>query len=123
MVIKQIVDFTSIDLVHGDCHGEVALVVLPVVDSALEQVLHRQVLQALHRVGLARAGLPIGKNGDSPRVEDQVEDGLHTEAVQFLVAFVLAERVVKFEILIVDELCDAVHLVLAIVHDYFGVRG
>ena len=35
----------------------------------------------------------------------------------------LAERVVEIEILIIDELCDAVHLVLAVVHDYFGVGG
>ena len=33
----------------------------------------------------------------------------------------LAERVVKVEILIVNELCDAVDLVLAIVHDHFRI--
>ena len=33
----------------------------------------------------------------------------------------LAERVIKVEILIVDELGDAVDLVLAIVHDHFWI--
>lgn len=40
MVVEQVVDFVAVDLVHGDCNRKVALVILPVVDAALEQVLH-----------------------------------------------------------------------------------
>ena len=53
MVVKQVIDLAAIDLIHRHRHGEVALVILPVVDTALKQVLHCQILQSLHSECLA----------------------------------------------------------------------
>ena len=53
VVVEQVVNFTSVNFVHGDSHGEVSLVILPVVDTPLEQVLDCIVLKALHRECLA----------------------------------------------------------------------
>lgn len=49
VVVEQVVDFATINLVHGNRYCEVSLIVLPVVNAALKQVLHGQVLQPLHR--------------------------------------------------------------------------
>jgi len=48
MIVKQVVDFSTVDFVHRDCHSEVALVILPKVDATFEKVLHCQVLKTLH---------------------------------------------------------------------------
>ena len=40
VVVKQVVDLAAINLIHRDCDGEVSLVILPVVDTSLEQVLY-----------------------------------------------------------------------------------
>ena len=85
VIVEQVVNFTPIDLVHGDCHGEVPLVVLPVIDSPLEQVLHGEVLQALHGESLTRACLAVGEDCDRTGVEDEVENWVHAESVQLLV--------------------------------------
>ena len=53
VIIEQIVDLSSIDFIHGDGDSEVALIVLPVVNTPLEQVLNCQVLQTLHRERLS----------------------------------------------------------------------
>ena len=70
MVVKQVVDLATINLIHRDSHGKVALVILPVVDTTLEQVLHCQVLQALHRECFARSSLTIREYGNGTSVED-----------------------------------------------------
>jgi len=117
VVVEQVVNFASINFIHGDSHGEVSLVILPVVDTTLKQVLHCIVLKALHRECLARARLPVGENGDRARVEDQVEDGFHTEPIQLLIRLVLAKRVVKLKVLVFDKFGDSIYFVPAIVHD------
>ena len=53
VVIKQVVDLATIYLVHGYRNGKVSLVVLPVVYTSLEKVLHGQPLQSIHCEGLA----------------------------------------------------------------------
>ena len=121
MVIKQVVDFAAINFVHWNGDGEISLIVLPVIDSSLKQILHCIVLQTLHGESLARASLPVRKNCYRSRVENQVEDRLDTEAVKFLVRLMLAKRVVEFESLVVNKFCDAIHLVLAVMDDHFRV--
>ena len=85
VIVEQVVNFTPIDLVHGNCHGEVPLVVLPVIDSPLEQVLHGEVLQTLHSESLTRACLAVGEDCDRTGVEDEVENWVHAESVQLLI--------------------------------------
>jgi len=53
VVVEQVVNLASVNFIHRHSHGEVSLVVLPVVDAPLEQVLHCIVLKALHRECLA----------------------------------------------------------------------
>ena len=81
MVVQQIVDLAPIDLIHGHSHCKVPLIVLPIVNASFEEVLDGQVLEALHRVGLAGAGLSVGENCDGACVEYKVKNGFHTELV------------------------------------------
>ena len=53
MIVEQVIDFTAIDFIHGDGHGEVSLIILPVVYATLEQILNGKVLQTLHRERLS----------------------------------------------------------------------
>ena len=53
MIVQQVVNFTAIDLVHGNSDRKVSLVVLPIVDTTFEQILYGKVLQALHRESLS----------------------------------------------------------------------
>ena len=121
MVVKQVVNFASINLVHRYSHGEVSLVVLPVVDTTLEQILHSVVLKALHRKCFAWACLPVCKNGDCSCVEDEVKDRLNSEAIKFFVWLFLVKRIIELEFLILDEFSNPVNLVLAIMNDDVGV--
>ena len=49
VIIQQVIDFAAINLVHGDGHGKVSLIILPVVDSSFKEILYGQILEALHR--------------------------------------------------------------------------
>ena len=122
VVVEQVVDLATIYLVHGYRNGEVSLVVLPVVYTPFEKVLHGQPLQSIHCEGLARAGLPVRKNCDSSRVEDEVKYWLDAETIQILRRFLTVEGVVEFECLVVNEFGDAVDLVLAVMDDDPWVR-
>lgn len=122
VIVEQVVDFTAIDFIHWYSHGEVSLIVLPVVDTALEQVLHSVVLKTLHGESLTGTCLTVSENCDGARVEDEVKDGLNAKTIELFIWLRLAESIVEFESLIVDEFCDAVDLVLAVVDDDFGVR-
>ena len=70
VLVEQIVYFAAVNLVHGDRDGEIPLVVLPIVDASLEKIFHSNGLDAVHRVGLARAGLTIGKDCYYSLIED-----------------------------------------------------
>ena len=72
VVIQQVIQFTSIYLVHGNCDCKVALIILPVVNSALKQVLHSQILKTLHGECLSRACLSISEDGDSSGIENEI---------------------------------------------------
>ena len=117
VVVEEIVDLATVDLVHRHCHCEVALVILPVVNASFEQILYRQVLQALHGECFSRPSLTVSEDGNGSSIENIVQDGLYTETVQVLCRLVLAERIIKLEVLVVDELRDAVHLILAVMHN------
>ena len=53
MIVEQVIDFTAIYFIHRDSHGEVSLIVLPVIYATLKQILNGKVLQTLHREGLS----------------------------------------------------------------------
>jgi hypothetical protein len=73
MVIEQVIDLASIDLIHGYSDCKVPFFFLEVIDTPIEQVLDCRFLQSLHGIGLSRSSLPIGKNSHNPSVEDQVK--------------------------------------------------
>lgn len=53
VIVKQVIDLATINFIHRHSDSKVALIILPIVDTAFEQVLNGQILQALHREGLA----------------------------------------------------------------------
>ena len=122
MVVEQIKNSTSINFVHRNGYRKISLIILPVVDAALKQVLYRQILQALHSVCLAGPSLTVGENGDCSRVEDEVENGVHRVVVQLLRRLIMVKCVVKFKLLIVNVFGDAVNFVFAIVHNQIRIR-
>jgi hypothetical protein len=121
VVVQQVVNFASVDLVHGNGDCEVSLVTLPVVYSAVEQVGDRQLLEALHGEGFSGASLSVGKNSDGAGVEYQVEDGADRVVVEVFVAFVLGEGVVELELLVFDVLRDSVHFKFVFVHNHLRI--
>jgi len=50
VVVEEIVNLVAVDLIHGNSHSEVTLVVLPVVDASFKEILDCKVLQPLHGV-------------------------------------------------------------------------
>jgi hypothetical protein len=48
MVIKQIIYLSPIDLIHGNRHCEVPLVLLEISNAPVEQILDSQLLQPVH---------------------------------------------------------------------------
>ncbi len=72
MVIEQVIDFSTIYFIHGYSHSEISLIVLPIIDSSFEQILHGKVLQSLHRKCFSRACLAVGENCNCASVEYQV---------------------------------------------------
>ena len=121
VVVEQIVQLAAVDLVHGHGDSEVTRVVLPVVDTALKQILHSDRLNAVHSVRLAGARLTIRKDCDDTLVEDEVKNGTHLEEVELLVGVVLIKRVVKFEVIVLNSLGHAVHFIAAVVNNYLWV--
>ena len=96
--------------------------VFPVVNSTLEKIFNGYTLEPVHSVGLTGASLAIRKDSNDPLIEDKIEDRLHLVEVQLLVRLIGLERVVKFELCVIDELSHAIHLVPAVVDDDLGVR-
>lgn len=75
MFVKQVIDFSAVYFVHGNCDREVALVVLPIIDAALEKIFDRNALYAIHGVCFARSRLAVCKYCDDALVEDEIENG------------------------------------------------
>ena len=121
VIIEQVVELASIDLVHRDRHCEVPLVILPVVDALLEQILDCDALNAVHGVRFARSCLPIGEYGDDALVEDQVEYGSHLEEVELLTRLDFAEGIIELELRVFNCLGDAIDLVLAVMNNDFRI--
>jgi len=44
VIIEQVVNFPTVDLVHRNCNSKVALHILPVMDAAFEQVSDSELL-------------------------------------------------------------------------------
>ncbi len=70
MIIKQVVDLSSVDLVHRNCDSKVALHILPVVDTAFKQVSDCELLKTLHSKGFTRACLSVCENRDRTCIEN-----------------------------------------------------
>lgn len=75
VIVQKVKDFIAVDFVHGNSDCKVPLVVLPVVNTALKQVLNRQVLESLHCECFPGTSLAISKDSQRASVEDIVEDG------------------------------------------------
>lgn len=77
MVVEQVIDFSSIDLIHRNCYCEVSLVFLEVIDSPIEQILNCELLETLHSESLSRPRLPIGKYCYNTLVKGKIHDWPH----------------------------------------------
>ena len=74
MIVEQIVEFASINFVHRHSNSKVPLVILPVVNASLEQILNSHALKTVHRISFTRASLSIGENSDDSLVENEVKN-------------------------------------------------
>jgi len=123
VIVEEVKEFAAVDLEHGDGDSVVALFLLEVVDAFVEQVLDRQLLQPLHRVRLPRTRLPIRKHSHHSLVEGEVDDGSDGVVVEFGGGLLVRERVVEGEVLVVDVLCNSIHLELAIMHNDLRIHA
>lgn len=123
VLIQKIVYFAAVDLVHWHCDGEVPLVILPIVDAPFEKIFDGNALNAIHCVRLTWSGLTVGKDGYYSLIENQVEDGSYLIEIELFIWFVLAERIIKFELRVFNCFGDAVYFVLAVVDVYFWVSN
>ncbi len=90
MVVQQVVDLAAVDLVHRHGHREVAALARH-RHAAVKEVPDSQVLEALHREGLARARLAVGKDGHHAGVEDVADNGPNGVEVELLGGFLVRE--------------------------------
>lgn len=91
MLVQEIVKFAAVDFIHTDRYGEIPTVIFPVINAALKQIFDCDVLNTVHRISLARAGLPVCEDGHDTLVEDQVKNGSNLEEVKLFVTVVLVE--------------------------------
>ena len=120
--VEKIIDFAAVDFVHGHCHREIPLVILPIVNATLEEILDSDALDAVHCVRLAGARLPVRENGHYSLIEYQIKDGPHLVEVQLLVGFVLAESIIKFEFRVFNCFGHSINFILAIMNENLRVR-
>ena len=74
MLVQKIVEFASINLIHGNGDCKISLMILPVVNSSLEKILNSNALQAVHCISLSRPSLTVGKNGNNSLVKNKVHN-------------------------------------------------
>ena len=122
MIIEKIVDFATVNFVHGYGDSEIPLVILPIIDTAFKKIFYCNALNAVHGVGLARASLTIGKDRYYTLIENQVKDRTHLVEVELFIALPFAEGIVKFELCVLDRLRHAIHFVLAVVDEDLGIH-
>lgn len=72
MLVQKIVEFSSINFIHGNGDSKISLMILPVVNTSLKKILDSDALQAVHCISLSRPSLTVGKNGYNSLVENKV---------------------------------------------------
>ena len=72
MLVQKIVEFSSINFIHGNGDSKISLMILPVVNTSLKKILDSDALQAVHSISLSRPSLTVGKNGYNSLVENKV---------------------------------------------------
>lgn len=53
MLVQKVIELSSVDLIHGDGNCEIPLMVFPVVDASLEEILDGDTLQPVHSVSFS----------------------------------------------------------------------
>jgi hypothetical protein len=53
VLVQKVIELPSINLIHRDGNCEIPLMVFPIVDASLEEVLDSNTLQAVHGVGFS----------------------------------------------------------------------
>lgn len=53
MLVQEVIELSSVDLIHGDGNCEIPLMVFPIIDASLEEILHSDTLQAVHSVSFS----------------------------------------------------------------------
>ena len=121
VIIEQIVYFSAVDFVHGYGDSEVPLVVLPVVDSSLEQIFDSDALNAIHGVSFSRSSLTVREYGHNSLVENQIENWAHLVEIELFICLEFTEGIIEFEFGVLDGLGHAIHFVFAVMNVYLGV--
>ena len=121
MIVKKIVEFTTVDLVHRNSNGEVSFMVFPIIDSFLEQIFDSDVLQPIHCVRLSGTSLAISKDGDNTLVKDKIQDRTHLIKVQLFVRLIIAKSIIEFVLGVVNHFGYTIHFVFTIMHNNFRI--
>jgi hypothetical protein len=53
MLVQKVIELSSVDLIHGDGNCEIPLMVFPVIDASLEEILDSDALQPVHSVSFS----------------------------------------------------------------------
>lgn len=117
MLVQEIVEFATINLIHRNGNSEIPLMIFPIVDTSLEQILHSDTLKAVHSVGFSRASLPIRKNGDDALIENKIQNWTNLVEVKLLVGLAVREGIIKSKLSVFDCFGHSIYFVLAIVDD------
>ena len=91
-----------------------------IVADDFENVLDHFLLDTLHGVGLATAGLAICEASDHPLIEKQVYQRSNHVFVKVVRCLLFAESIVKLEFAILYVFCYSVHFCFAFVHSNYS---
>lgn len=122
VLVQKVIELSSVDLIHGHGDSEIPLMVLPVVDAPLEEILDSDALQAVHRVSFSRTGLSVGEYGDDTLVEYEIQNRTNLIEIQLFVGLIVRERVVEPELCVFNRLAHSVYFVFAVVDYDLWVR-
>jgi hypothetical protein len=116
MVVEQVIYFIAVNFIHRNSNCKVALIVLPVVNAALKQVLNGKTLQPLHGVSFPGTSLTVSEDCNRASVEHIVQYRAQRVFVKLLSALDAAKSVIKLKVLIFNKLRDSVDFVPALVN-------
>ena len=114
MIVEKIVNFASINFIHRDCNSKISLMVFPIIDASFKKIFNSYTLKTVHCVCFTRASLTVSKNSDTTLVEYQIENRPDLIEVKLFTGLVLAERIVKLELIVLNSFGNTVNFVATV---------